>query len=1289
MLLKKRVNSYTDTAGISYNLLHTELAVRQCNNKKGYIELKSFRDYDVHKVLIRSNIKRVNLKNSKGKEWFRVDLDTAKRAIQAVKENHYNLQGSVPSEDFIPIVLRPEQEEAISKTQKHFKKANSMLWNAKMRFGKTITALELIKRSGFQKCIIVTHRPVVDEGWRDDFNKVFNDADGYKYCSKKDIENDRNLYTLGNKFIYFASIQDLRGSSFVDGKYDKNKTIFDMQWDLVIVDEAHEGTTTALGDEVIRALVKEETSPNTKFLALSGTPFNIVSKYDEESIYTWDYTMEQKAKNEWEILNFGDSNPYSDLPRLNIYTYDLGKLLKSASYVELVDKAFNFTEFFKVRKKETLNDSSNILSGDEFEFVHKEDVRSFLNLISEPNQDSHYPYSTEEYRNLFKHTLWTVPGVKEAKALKELMLNHSVFGRGQFEIVNVAGNEENDDALSAVKNAIEAAGDEGYTITLSCGKLTTGVTVPEWTAVFMLSGSYATSASSYLQTIFRVQSPCNKNGKVKVNSYVFDFAPDRTLKMIADAVSISKRAGKTQQSDRDKLEEFLNFCPVISLEGTQMKKYSTDKLLQQLKRAYADRALRTGFDDTSIYNDELFKLDNDNLKVFNKLQEIIGKTSANHSVKNIDLNNQGFTDEQYEKFADINKKKKEELTEEEKKLLEKFKKIKKNRNTAISILRGISVRMPLLIYGADIKFEDEFKIEDFLDNKIVDENSWKEFMPNGVTKKLFKEFIKYYDKDVFIAAGRKIRNITKLADSLAPKERIKKIAELFSYFRNPDKETVLTPWRVVNLHLGKTLGGYCFYDENFDKLIEEPRFIDNLDITSSTLRLSYANILEINSKTGLYPLYVAYSIFRAKLQKFNGLDLDEKQIEELWNSTITENIYVICKTEMAKQITKRTLVGFKNVNINAHYFENLINTLKSGKEKKFINKVLSKSFWGKDNKDDMKFNAVIGNPPYQETSKDTSDLPVYNLFMDSAFKLAPIVSFITPARFLFNAGKTPKEWNKKILNDEHFKVIDYYPKSTDIFPNVDIKGGIAISLHNDNETYKKIGIFSYFPELISILRKVNCTSEFSLASIVNQCTKFNLKALYDKYPKYIELIGSNGREKRLTTKIFEQLDCFVENKDEYNTIEIKGLIKNNRISKYINISLIEQSKILCKYKVIVPKSNGSGALGEVLSTPMIGQPMIGHTQSFINFGPFDIENEAIACLKYIKTKFARCLLGSLKVTQHNPKSTWENVPIQNFSNNYDIDWTKSVHEIDLQLYKKYCLSEKEIAFIEEKIQEME
>lgn len=1279
-----RIKSYTNTAGVKPVLYHTELAIRN-DKKKGLV---AFRDHNVHDVLKNSGMPNVTIDGSTGKEWFEVDVETAKKAINAVKQDYANLSNTA-IDKHVPIVFRPEQEACIKMAVKHFQVADKFLMNAKMRYGKTLVTLEIVKQCGFQKTIILTHRPVVDDGWYEDFGKIFYGTDSIYGSKAKGYEVDE-LLSKGKPFVYFASIQDLRGSKKVGGLFDKNDLVFDTVWDCVIVDEAHEGTKTALGEDTVEAVVKPD-QRKTKFLALSGTPFNILADFEDDSIFTWDYVMEQECKSEWDKNHFGDHNPYDELPQLKIFTYSLGDLLNNNTFI-FEDKAFNFKEFFRTFTGDIAVDHDPMPSdrtvGD---FVHEDDIQSFLNLMVKDNGDSQYPYSTEDYRQIFRHTLWMVPGVKEAKALKRLMLSHPVFGNGSFDIVNVAGNEDEEEkyeeALSKVKTAIANSKKTGrYTITLSCGKLTTGVTVKEWTGVFMLSGSYSTSAANYLQTIFRVQSPCNDDGKIKETAFVFDFAPDRTLKMVSKAASINTGKGKGKFGDKKVLGKFLNYLPVISIEGSEMTAYSAAKLLQQVKNVYAERVVMSGFEDTALYNDEqLYTLTEGDLKAFKDLQDIIGKNKIDTKKTDIDVNKQGLTDEEYEEQERLKKRKqKKKLTPEDEERLKELQEKKKLRNTAIDILRGISVRMPMLIYGADIDYDNDITLDAFVD--LVDEDSWNEFMPKGVSKDKFREFQKYYDEEVFIAAGRKIRYIARQADELDPEERVKKIASLFNCFKNPDKETVLTPWRVVNMHMSEAIGGWDFWDENHEMTIEKARFVDQGEITQQVFKDPDTKILEINSKTGLYPLYVAYSVYREKLNVM-GDKVDRKA---LWNQVLRDNVYVICKTPMAKTITKRTLAGYSGAKINAHSFEYLINSLKN-KPKQFTDKVLRPTFWGKEGVK-MKFNAVVGNPPYQEEtdSDSTRKMPVYNLFYDSAFSISEIVSLITPGRFLFEAGSTPKEWNRKMLEDSHLKVVKYYSDSGDVFPAVDIKGGVVVTLRNAKETLGPIGHFSTSEEMDGVLKKVLDHKYRSLTEIIYTQNRFDMDVLYRVHPEYRALIGSEGKDRRFRNNIFDYIPSFTDEPICDEVFAIIGVVKNKRTWKYIDSELVDKShENLNKWKIIIPRANGRGEFGEALSQPVVLKPSQGYTQTFIGIGAFDSQSEAEALLLYVKTKFARALLSTLKSTQHNERDTWANVPNQCFSANSDIDWSKSIADIDQQLYKKYGLTQEEIDFIEKNVVPME
>jgi hypothetical protein len=1285
---KERIKSYTQTASISYDLLHTELAIRTVT-KKGRSTIKAFRDNAVHDVLIRSGIPRhVFDMESQGKEWFKTDLETAKKAIRAVKDGQNSLKPGDISEDDSPIVFRPEQAKAIKDTITQFKKGDRMLWNAKMRFGKTLTALQVAKEMGFRKTLIFTHRPVVSDGWYEDFVKIFKHTD-YVFGSKTKGETIDNLADTDKPFVYFASMQDLRGSSAVGGKFDKNEYVFLIDWDFVVVDEAHEGTQTTLGQKVFQAVL-DNTDKKPKMLELSGTPFNLLSDFKENEIYTWDYIMEQRAKRDWPLKHFGDSNPYEELPQLEMFTYNLDKTLPG--YIDVADGAFNFRELFRTWTGDIGKDFKPVPTGVKVgDFVNENSVWAFLNLLTKSDGHNNYPFSTEENRSYYRHTLWMVPGVKEAKALSKLLQAHPVFGSGAFKIVNVAGegDEEQDykNALKAVRNAIGNDPDDHYTITISCGRLTTGVTVPEWTAVLMLYGTFSTSASNYLQTIFRVQSPANINGRIKERCSVFDFAPDRTLKMVTEAVSFSTKAGDTS-GDKRILGEFLNFCPVIAIDGSEMKPYNVDGLLQQLKRAYTDNVVKNGFDDRHVYNDNLLKLDDVELQAFENLKNIIGSGGKKGKSKQQDtpVNEQGFTNEEYAEVEKGEKKQKKERTPEEQAKFEELKKQKNNAQKAMRILRGISIRIPLLIYGADVPVDKEITVDNFVD--LMNDSSWNEFMPDGVTTDVYRNFAKYYEQDVFVAAGKQIRYRALSADALSPLERTKRIAELFTTFKNPDKETVLTPWRVVNMHMSECLGGWCFYNEDFTETLEEPRFVDRGDITKDTFSNVGAKILEINSKTGLYPLYVTYSIFRKRL---DSIPVSERTLEkqyELWDKTVEENIFVICKTPMAKSITKRTLLGYRQGKINAHAFDDLINQLKE-KPQQFKEKVLRGSTWNKK-ESVMKFNAVVGNPPYQEAVNSTvNDKPLYHLFMDVGFCLSRKASFITPARFLFNAGATPTSWNEKILSDEHFKVVYYTSNSTDVFPNVDIKGGVAITYRDSDQLFGKIGTYCSFAELNSIRKKVWTISTISLMTIILNRGQYRYSdKVYVDHPEEMKKTS----DRRISTNAFERMPkLFTKEKPKDNNeyIQMYGNFYKERVYRWFRKDYLVPIENLYKYKVMLPKANGSGAIGEVLSTPLIGSPLIGYTETYISIGETDSEFEAKAILKYVKSKFARVLLGILKVTQDNTKKVWEFVPLQDFTDKSDIDWSKSVAEIDQQLYKKYNLSQEEIDFIENSIKPMQ
>ena len=1308
---RRRIDQYTKTAGIAYTLHHAELTM-YIHEGRG----ASFDDHAVHNVLKRSGIKRHDFSmDRQGREWFECSPETAVKAIEAVKAGRSCLGAKevVPVKDTIE--FREEQLRAIEMTVKKFESGGrNMLWNAKMRFGKTLSALQVVKDLGYKRTIIITHRPVVDDSWFTDFGKLYTMLDGYAYGSRDRGETFDRLEKRARKeadfkYIYFASIQDLRGAKEAGGKFEKNTQIFNTTFDLVIIDEGHEGTKTELGQNVIKLLNRAE----THVLNLSGTPFNLLEDYQEDEIFTWDYVMEQKAKADWDLNHFGDPNPYAGLPQLNIFTFDLGKVLDG--FEDLEDKAFNFTEFFRVWTGDKARDHADMPDGMEGRFVHEEHVKAFLDLIVKYDENSNYPFSTVEFRKAFRHSLWMVPGVKEARALSALLKEHPIFGQfiganGQSGIINVAGPGDedvpDDDALALVRKVM-GDGKDGHegpedtmTITLSCGKLTTGVTVPPWTAVMYLSGSHNTDAKAYMQTIFRVQSPyTTKDGRRKENCYVFDFAPDRTLHVLAKAAKVSQRARSTAtEHERIQLGEFLNFCPVIGYNGTKMDKFDVNKMLEELKKAYISRVTKNGCDDPRLYNSEMLrKLDPESLKKFDNLHKIIGSTKANKVTSDkIDMAKNGLTDEEYEQVQKAEKAKRErkELTEEQKRLLAEAKEKKKNADTAMSILRGISIRMPLLMYGAELKDENQdVTLENFAD--LIDNQSWEEFMPRGVTKEIFKEFIPYYDPDTFRAVSRNYRDLVRQADALPPMERVKAISAIFDYFRNPDKETVLTPWRVVNMHIGDCIGGWDFYEDDTTTKRIKPKFNDLGEVTKTVFKDPNTRILEINSKTGLYPLYMAYSVFAEKLQAYRdthmlATDVPVDVQNKIWDEVLRDNIFVICKTETAKSITRRTLRGFRQAKVNARFFEDLINKITNQPELFLMKVVRGNSYWNnKDIEDNMKFNAVIGNPPYQTVVEGSNrSNSIYNLFIEIGCRLnSEYVSMITPSRWMTRGAQSiPDSWIDKMLACNHFITMHDYSSASDCFSGVEIKGGVSYflysnsyngkcnyTIHHNGETSNKVDYLNAgglgivirdtrAGDILSKVQSVEGKNYESFASLVSAQAFFGQD----------NTLNSNWKGYKTEKSSSSPIKCYLNKR-----LEPKGYgwMSESEIQK--------EHKTILLHKVYIPEAGGSGNDPIVLGRPFYGEPgsVCSKTYLIIGFDPVKhgfSKDECFNIISYIGTRFFRFLVSIRKNTQHATKDVYQFVPLQDFSK----PWT------DAELYQKYHLTQDEINYIESMIKPM-
>lgn len=1310
-----------------------------------------------------------------------------------LEEIKTSMQDDLFADDFI--TLRSEQRDAIDQAKERFCKRSGrrgeyqyevlpeyrqFLWNAKMRFGKTICAMQLMRELDVKRTLIITHRPVVGESWLQAFKqvvgrkssepKVKGNSDihktyGFGMRSDDESETAGNYYDLekfvetpGNHYAFFVSMQYIRLSELVNSKTQAKNTgagnttsaaneklkadILKTDWDLIIIDEAHEGTLTSLGKGVIQDFLKKE---RTKMLYLSGTPFNLYEDFKKDEIYTWDYIAEQTAKHNWDLEHPNEKNPYAELPKMNIFTYDITKNIDN-----ILDQTgvFAFPEFFRTWTGNPKADKASMPEGAKGRFVHEQDVSEFLDLLCKKDAENNFPFSTNEYRQMFRHTLWVVSHVNEAAALEQLLKEHKIFRH--FNVVNVAGrnetDEQNENALDKVLKAIGDNPEKTSTITISCGRLTTGVTVAPWTAVFYLKGG--DRAATYMQTIFRVQSPYKTHeGKIKKECYVFDFAPDRTLKIVAETAKFSSMATakekkkqegdeeKTQEMrDKETVREFIELCPVLSMDGGKMSPMDVNDIYKQLENVFIDRLVRKGFDDPCLYNqDELNKV---NPEIINHIGENGGKApdeKRKDAKDTVDLSH--MTDEQRadweekirQKKAEAKKKAEEKLKKDvefkakweamsdgeredwlkaEAERIARREKAKEEREEfkkRMTNIRGIALRIPLLMYGgADAGDpKDELTVDNFT-RKIKDE-SWTEFMPKGISKEDFNKIRKCFNATRFEEAGKKYRALTREADFMHIDERIRQITEIFSYFRNPDKETVLTPWRVVNMHMSDTIGGWCWYDESFDEktgMLSTPRYVDQGDVTRQLFdNVDLAGevqttILEINSKTGLYPLYVTYSLFRRRLEEYIKAECIEKEtvsVQEeqvVWDDIVENNMYVICNTPMAKGITHRTLFGFRQVDQKAN-IKNVQLIERASKDREGLVKELkSVGFWkGNSSKQEMKFNAVVGNPPYQIMDgggTGSSATPIYNKFVDLAKLLNPNnVSMIIPAKW-YTGGKGLDEFRANMLNDKQLIKLFDYEDSRDCFPTVDIAGGVCYFLWNkgsDNKCVVTSILGSFRNESTRYLNEHDTfIRNQKVLDIINKVksqtfTGFLSQTVYSRKP-----FGIRSFQRGFPAKPGRNISLF--GSDGITYMEEKDVPQNK--------------EIVDKWKVIMSKASAEHAgqtdangRKRIVSRLEVLPPYTICTESYLLLDIFDNEEEAQNLKKYIRTCFTRFLLASILITQNIVRDKFKFVPIQNYKNNSDIDWSQSIPDIDRQLYTKYNLSDDEIAFIEKMIKPMD
>lgn len=625
--VRKRIEQQTKTADVRFNIEWQQEA-RYTDGSGEYFNDHSFHDY----------LERfAHIERKPTTEWFKIDGPKSQQLLWKFAARSY---AHVQAKNKMTYILRKEQQQAVDATYVYYQKClqsgerekAEFLWNAKPRFGKTLTSYDFMRKMDARMLLIVTNRPAIANSWFDDFEKFIAWQTDYRFVSTTDSLKERATLTREQfldaqieaedknqelRMVAFLSLQDLKGSVYFGGTIDKLRWVAENNWDLLIIDEAHEGVDTHKTDKAFDKI-------NRKFtLHLSGTPFKAVAmgKFAQEQIFNWTFSDEQEAKDNWQEETL---NPYACMPRMNMYTYQMSQIAidKVNRGIDLSDDdktefTFDLNEFFKTNERG--------------QFIHKNEVKKFLDALVEQEK---FPFSTPELRKELAHTFWLLERVDSAKALAKMLKEHPIFEN--YEIVLAAGDgrlEEEDASKSkrSFDKVREAIKNHDKTITLSVGQLTTGVTIPEWTAVFMLSNMK--SPAEYIQAAFRAQNPFKfeKDGKLyqKENAYIFDFAPERTL-MIFDEFANSLYSGTSggggTKSEREaNIKRLLNFFAVFAEDQDgKMEQVDAAKVLTIPLKIKTEEVIRRGFMSNMLFSNigVVFNAPKEVVEILNKMEPV-------------------------------------------------------------------------------------------------------------------------------------------------------------------------------------------------------------------------------------------------------------------------------------------------------------------------------------------------------------------------------------------------------------------------------------------------------------------------------------------------------------------------------------------------------------------------------------------------------------------------------------------------------------------------------------------
>ena len=1026
MSVDKRINQQVNG---TIKLKHTKLWSAPAFFEDG----RDFLDTTFHDFLVKKEIvNRLDL----GTEWFYFNGEPEKSKVLFDlfrKEGFAALQNDNGKFEY---TLRFEQEEAVKNALKYFKKNDKgeFLWNAKPRFGKTLASYDLAKRLKANKVLIVTNRPAIANSWFDDY-KMF--VDEYAFISETSSLKNKGVITREEHIrsksikplITFLSLQDIKGSKYFGGPYDKLRWVADLEWDLLIIDEAHEGIDTGRTDAAFDVIKRKHT------LHLSGTPFKALAneKFKKEAIYNWTYLDEQNIKQE--EINEGESGEHTDMPDLRLFTYRISQMITNQLNAgidienENFDYAFDLNEFFRAENKK---------------FVRENEVKEFLiNLTT----NKKYPFSTPELRDELKHTFWYVGNrVESVKALEQLLKKDPVFkdyaiivaaGNGQTfdeEVDDIKGNES---SFDKVKKAIK---ENPKTITLSCGQLTTGVTVKEWTAVLMLTD--IKSPSLYMQAAFRAQNPYKemRNGELymKKSAYLFDFAPTRVLEIYDQfANGLNPKAVKgevTEKERKENIQELLNFFPVISEDvNGEMIELDAEKVLTFPNALAASEIVNARFMTNLLFNDSLkgvFNFPKEVEDILNKMPEEKNKRTQltkntldlddarkvnDNKVAKINENTEIILGEKIfktntERVVDnLLEQNKEQISPEElvltfsqvsEPLIAKYKEVYKTTQAETNeAAKQIEEKVKLVaeeFNSAEIKDSIELKQkliaileEDFVRNKVTQKEEAVIEKVQKTKEDEIRDRLRSFTRTIpmFIMANASKDEITidnfdlEITDvdfldlTSITKEEFHKLRDGFDYEENGVRKTfqgVFNKYRfnasIAEFKLKKEqLANYFEAKEDIFELIPNQKtnqiftpkkivqmMIDKLEEHDPSLfTRTDSTFIDLYMKSGMYITEIVKKLFNNTKKQYTS---DEDCLKHI----LENQVYGLAPTPILQGITQAYIFGFDIDNtISRKNFiqHDIISEAKAGTTIEKLQELFKL-------KEDMKFDAVLGNPPY-------------------------------------------------------------------------------------------------------------------------------------------------------------------------------------------------------------------------------------------------------------------------------------------------------------------------------------